>query len=111
MSTLPEVFIGEKKYENYPIGRMSRMEAEEKIREAGPRTVILRRSDNSLQANPNVYFVVTQLENRNLPSSNTIVTKKIFDQHNGKLERMVPSVDGCVLWLRDSVAQEYSMRP
>lgn len=89
MAILPVVHLCEKRYENYPVRVMSRMEAEEKIRESGSiNTVILRRSDNSIQANPDVYFVLTRMENFNRPSMNIIVTHQQFEEADGKLERL-----------------------
>jgi hypothetical protein len=108
MITLPEVYLHGIKYENYPVFMMSRKEAEEKICESGSmNTIILRRSSNSVDLDPNTYFVLTRMENANRPSMNVIFTKNAFQECEGRLERMVRYlIPGDTLWIR-SGPKEY----
>lgn len=108
---LPEVYLTGKRYENYPVFMMSRTEAEKKICESGSmNTIILRRSDQALRECPDLYFVVTRMENANRPSMNVIVTKTVFEECEGKLERMIRYlIPEDTLWMRLG-QQEYTER-
>jgi hypothetical protein len=103
MSIIPELYLFDTRYVNYPVSIMSRAEAERKIIESDSmNTIILRMSENSVQANPDVYFVLTRMENRNRPSINIIITRNVFDETNGRLDRMIPNlIREDRLWIRE----------
>lgn len=89
---IPTITLGNKLYTHYPIRFIERNQAERVI--TNPRfqnTIILRISANSRQANSNVYYVATYFVSHNRTPINFIVTRDLHQQHDGNLNRMLPS--------------------
>lgn len=89
---IPRITLGNKLYTHYPIRLIERNQAEQVISNPGfQNTIILRISANSRQANPNVYYVATYFVSHNRTPINFIITRDIHQQHDGNLNRMLPS--------------------
>ena len=89
---IPSILLGNKLYTHYPIRRIERQHAEQVVSNPGfLNKIILRISNNSLQANPNAYYVATYYVNENRMPVNFIITHQHHQRHNGNLMAMLPS--------------------
>ncbi len=89
---IPSILLGNKLYTHYPIRRIERQQAEQVVSNPNfQNKIILRISNNSLQANPNTYYVATYYVSENRMPVNFIVTQQHHQQHNGNLMAILPS--------------------
>lgn len=89
---IPSILLGNKRYTHYPIRRIERQQAEQAVSHPNLQNkIILRISPNSLQANPNAYYVATYYVSENRTPVNFIITHQYHQQHNGNLMTMLPS--------------------
>lgn len=89
---IPSILLGNKRYTHYPIRRMERQHAEQVVSHPNfQNKIILRISNNSLQTNPNSYYVATYYISENRMPVNFIITQQHHQLHNGNLMTMLPS--------------------
>jgi hypothetical protein len=89
---IPSILLGNKRYTHYPIRRMERQQAEQAVSHPNLQNkIILRISANSLQANPNAYYVATYYVSENRMPVNFIVTQQHHQRHDGNLMAILPS--------------------